>query len=256
MTQDKKEKILSLISKLKSLATNNPDQEEAALAGARMQELIDRYKIAQAELLLGPNNDGPETDCFSYYSEEGKRFARWRLNLAYSVADANNCEAVRSHGYHTWDDTTGTKVLHPAKMLIVGTEESVLACRYVFAYLCREVDRLAVDALRKFNLRTGYKGGKAYSNAFRAGAVDAIRKRLKEQKGRIREEVGSALVLFDRETKAAQDWVNANLNTQRARCPMTATDAVGYSAGRRAGKGIRLGDAVGKSLSQPRKELR
>lgn len=255
MTQEKKEKILALIAKLKALATNNPSQEEAALAGARMQQLIDRYKIAQAELLDVDSDGEPETDQHEFYSEEGKRFARWRLNLAFELARANNCKGVSQAGSYRWDAMTGTRILYPAKMFIIGTEENVAACRYVFQYLCREIERLSGIALREYN-RTAYrKGGKAFGNAFRAGAVDSIIRRLREQKKRSRQEAGTALVLFDREAQAAQDWVRDNMKTYKVNTSMRATDADGYRAGRDAGKRLNLGGSDNGSIGPGRKSL-
>lgn len=253
---DKKEKIINLIAKLKALATNNPNQEEAALAGARMQELIDRYKIAQAELMdLDSEEAESETDCHDFYSESGQRFSRWKMNLAFALARFNNCRGVSRQGGRYWDPKTASAKVKSASMVIVGTEENVAACRYVFSYLCGEIDRLAEKALVEYNRVMLRKGGKSFSNAFRAGAVDVVIRRLREQKKRIKQEAGTALVLFDREAKSAADWMRENMKTKPIDCSMTATDVDGYHAGKEAGKGLHLGGNESPKLGAGQKSL-
>lgn len=255
MTHEKKEKILNLIAKLKALASNNPNEEEAALAGARMQQLIDRYKIEQAELFDIGEDDEPETGCDEFYTEEGKRFSRWKLDLGYRLAEFNNCRAVRSQGHYTWDAESGCRVLHPAKMEIVGTKENIAACKYVFMYLFREIERLSAIALEKYNRLTGTKGGKSFANAFKAGAVTTIIKRLKEQKERTKVEAGTAMVLFDKEAAAARDWMDKNMNTSKSNCATQVTSGAGYAAGKKAGGRVHLGGGNSGSLGAGQKSL-
>jgi hypothetical protein len=251
MTPEKKEKIFRLITSLKALSVNNLDEEEAALAAARMQGLIDKYKISEAELNVD-DDDEVEVDCHSFYEEGGNRFVRWRLQLAVSLAHNNNCRVVKTQGSKS--KRTGKVIV--AQVQIIGTEGNVATCKYVFMYLCNEIERLSKEALVKYNRANPHeKGGKGFSVSFKVGAVMSISKRLREQRRETVAENETAMVLFDKENRAVDDWMKENLNLPRTCSPMTASSRAGYSAGQAAGKNLTIGPNSGKAVTSGPKAL-
>lgn len=250
MTEEKHTKIVELVTKLKKLSVNNSNKEEAALAAQRMQELATKYKISQAEILEA-EEDKPEINQHEFYTEKGPRFTRWKLQLAYRLAQINGCAAIRSQGYKYKHSGR----IDPAKMIIVGTVESVQIVTYMFAYIVKEIERLSKKALVKYNLELGQygKGGKSYANAFKVGAADMVIRRLNEQRSDIVQENENALVVIDREYNQSLTWLENQFAVKRSNCSPRASNADGYYDGLDAGKNIGLGG--GKQLTRGPKAL-
>lgn len=250
MTSEKRTKIVDLIAKLKRLSVDNPNKEEAALAAARMQELATKYKIEQAEI-IDAEKEKLEIDQHEFYTESGPRFSRWKLAIAYRLAQINGCAAIRDQGVkYKWSDK-----VRPAKVIIVGTEEAVQIVKYMFAYIVREIERLSQIALKKYNEELGQfgKGGKSYANAFKVGAADAVVSRLNKQRWDIVKHNENALAVIDKEYNESSEWMKRNFAIKKAPCTTRATSHEGYSDGRDAGSKIGLGG--GKGLQRGPKAL-
>lgn len=164
-----RDEAVALAAKLLRLArSDNPN--EAALAAARAQEVIDKYKLSQLAVEQSDSGTGPAPEPdepirdfdSSPLDAWGANYCRWRISLASFVARANQCRIYMSH--------RGGK----AGIFIIGRASDAETVRYLYAWIVREVDRLAD--------RDGAGNGKTWRNNFRLGVCDTVGKRLQEQR--------------------------------------------------------------------------
>lgn len=140
--------------------SSNP--HEAALAASRAQEIIDRFKIESISLELDDKNaaqmpDEPIKDFRADPLDDSGRAETWKYRLASEIAKQNQCKLYSCRG-----------------ICIIGRPSDATAVRYLFAWLSREIDRLANAHC------AGY--GRNYFNNFRIGAAETVARRLAEQK--------------------------------------------------------------------------
>lgn len=236
---------------LKLTQSDNP--HEAALAAAKAQEIIDRYKLtglsAESDIPGGAREPEEEIRRFEDPLEvgEGKNLSRWRVTLASTLARANQSRIY----------TSGTAIK------IVGRPSDAEAIRYLYQYLVNEVERLT---------RVHAKGnGKTWANNFRLGIVDEIGDRLAAQRketihkmkaeavGTSTRQTGMALVRIDnalakmeKRGEDVQEWVDENMNLRKTYARVRS-DFGAREAGRQAGKSIQLGG--GKGLTSGARQL-
>lgn len=148
-------KIIERIHKLLALAKSS-NVNEAAVAAAHAQQLIERHRIEQAALIDSVQSEiSMDEDAL----DEGARMAQWKLELAMVVAEANCCRVVvlRDGRYSTIN--------------LVGGGEDITIIRALYAWLTTEVQRIA----RASKLR-----GRDRLDNFRIGAVSTLEQRLHE----------------------------------------------------------------------------
>lgn len=223
-------------TKLLRLAQSS-NQHEAALAAARAQEIMDRFKI---ESLSISEQSAPEEPIKDFRNDpletELKSKVAWKIQLASAVARHNQCRIYIMGG----------------PIAIVGRPSDVTTVRYLYGWLVREVNRIAGRDT------AGY--GRIYSNNFRLGMIDTIRERLAEQRQQtdsaLRAEAaqnnGLALVIVNKAlTKRSEQlaqvdrWMQSNLRLNKGRSSHIATHATAREAGRLAGTEIRFTHAKG-----------
>jgi hypothetical protein len=150
---------LEKAKKLLRLAqSDNPN--EAALAASRAQEIIDRFKIEKFALEFEDNKPAAPDEPIKNFAgdplDDSGRAETWKIRLAMELAKQNQCKIYSSGG-----------------LCIIGRPSDATAVRYLFAWLTREIDRLAREHC------AGY--GRNYWNNFRIGAADTVARRLAEQ---------------------------------------------------------------------------
>lgn len=224
---------------------------EAALAAARAQEIIDRYKLVGIDAALDagtpPEPDEPIQE-FSRAPMEAEGSGIWRGRLAVEIARANQCKVYRSGA-------------HGGAYIIVGRPSDAEAVRYLYAVLVREVDRITD--------REGKGCGKTWRNNFRLGMVDTIGDRLRAQfestQQKLREEalgvgggaivkVDKAIARFKQKTAEVEAFYEGISKGFRKRYSRSVYDGEAREAGRKAGHEVSLGGAKG-SLGAGRKAL-
>jgi len=159
------ENLLDKVKKLLRLAERTNSEGEAAAAAAAAQKLIERHKLDVAALDLSEAHEAPveAPEKATLDGAEGRRNkCAWRGSLASGIARANACRVY-------W---TGPR------LQIVGAPSDVATVRYMYAYLVREIDRLAETK----------SGGKAWLHAWRMGAVATVSQRLREAREEARRE--------------------------------------------------------------------
>ncbi len=228
---------------------------EAASAAAKAQEIIDRYKLESLSLSTGSlEPDEPVADFSQAPLDEGEKVAEWKIRLASTVAKANQCRvylACRRDGFR---DLRGIS--------IVGRASDSETVRYMFAWLSKEVHRLAD--------RDGKGLGKSWRNNFRLGVVDTIGRKLAEQhqateaavveEARVQTAIPSersmvlvkqAIVKLEERAAETEAWVKRNLKLKNAPIGGGRFDPSARQSGRKAGEELNLRPAKGSLESGP-----
>lgn len=234
---------ISKAAKLLRLAQSS-NQHEAAAAAAKAQEIIDRYKLTLDPAQLDeatatiPNSQ-PEEPIQSFghdpLTTKG-RADRWQCWLLMGIAKVNQCKVYLSDG----------------NLALIGRASDVQGCRYIFAWLSGEVDRLAAKDCAGC--------GRTYWNNYRIGAVETISRRLAEQQKTTFDAVRSeALQLTDgaqqshaltvinnnaammiKRGRDVELWAAGNMKLKSKSAGRTRYDSNAREAGRRAGENVSL----------------
>ena len=242
---------------MKLAQSSNPN--EAALAAAKAQEIIDRYNLdvnqlgydsAQEQLDKEPIVDFGYGDPLDYPKYSFAGF----LRLASIVSRHNGCRNILGK-----DSARGTRIR------IVGRPRDVQTARYMYAML-----KQSIEELQKKCCNAGHSAG--YRNQFWLGCVDAISIKLEESRKQtfetLRQEQGhnplalvrvnNAISKMENKSKLVHEWMQQNIKGLR---PGRSIGNIGSSAGvsgrehgRREGANIRIGSAAG-SLSTGRKAI-
>jgi hypothetical protein len=263
------EKIVDRVRKLLELA-NSANEHEAALAAARAAELMTEHQISEAEIAVkrGQAESAVEAcaDELIDGDEEG-RSVTWRYWIVDGIAESLGGDVYRGLG---------------SELHAVVPASAMPTVRYMFAYLTREVERLANEAYAEEVRECAGSwcvppGARAWKTAFRAGAAVKIRARLIEQrKATIQTHrqasrtlvMGAAdkcqaLVIVDRQSEAvvahvrkAAPWKFTKSGKERGGRSVScgSSSRSGFDAGRSAGERVQLGG--GKALESGAKRLR
>jgi hypothetical protein len=159
------DRIVERIKKLLALSSSqNP--HEAALAAAKAQELLFRHNLSMSmvEAALEGGSSGYVSDRF-----DSGGWMQWRLRLLSAVARNNFCRGVSYQG--TRD------------VGIVGEPHNVTVVKHLYAFLVREVLRLA-DLEVKEQHGLDEEESRAWKRSFYLGAVRTIAQRLATQRQR------------------------------------------------------------------------
>jgi len=226
------------VKKLHRLATSN-NQHEAALAASRAQEIMDRFKLESFSLNYETNGSAPDEPIKNYDFDPldagTRRLASSRWRLFYAIAQCNQCKGYTSRF---------------GGIAVVGRPSDVNTVRYLYAWLTREVDRLAERDCRG--------NGRTYANNYRIGVVETISERLAEQSRRTVAEVqreaeaqqsvnpmalvlvNQAVATLERRGKEVEQWIKSNLKLYSGSTSRFKADGSAREAGRKAGREVRL----------------
>ena len=229
------ENVLDKVRKLLRLSQSS-NANEAALAAAKAQELIDRHQLTQAMLTLDSADptrgldDEPIMNFTDAPLDTPKQLDRWRSSLALAIA-AHNAVKIWANG---------------PQLMIIGRPSDAESVRYLYGWLSREVERLATEQ--------GHGKGRIWRNNFRLGVVDTIRRKLQEQREQFERAVRSeasgdslALVrvnqgltrIVERKMEVAK-WTKANVKLYARSGGGGTFDPSARDAGRRAGESVAI----------------
>jgi len=243
--------VLDKVRKLLRLA-QSPNANEAALAAAKAQRLIDEHHLQTALLALETHApDAAADEPIVDFASKGAplerataRLERWRVCLADVVARANACRIYLSSG----------------SIALVGRPSDADSVRYLYEYLTREVERLC-------DLE-GRGCGRTWRNNYRLGVVDAITLKLQAMRQQFaadaREQAAgnsTALVLMnqalarvEQRGRTVETWTKTHLKLRAGRAWSARGDYGARAAGQRAGRSIAINNARG-GLPQGRRAL-
>jgi hypothetical protein len=237
------EEVVQKVAKLLRLATSdNPN--EAALAAAKAQELMDRYEISKSMLEEGEQEKESDEPIVNFAEkgdplEEGGKSEQWKNALGMIVAKFNGCRVYVEHAAR-----------YSKKLQIVGRPSDVQAVRYLYEYLKNEVVRLC--------RRDGKGCGKTWQTQFKLGVIDTIRTKLEEGRkatfASLRQEHGSNSTALVRVEKAiakveakgmdVDQWMKRSLRLKTIKFS-SRQDFSAREHGRVAGKEITINGARG-----------
>lgn len=237
------EKVIAKLKKLWALAESS-NVNEAANAAQAAQRIMTEHQIDMAMLDTSGPVEAPikvENDFLEPPKPHRARKSPWKGSIAAALSSANGCQCY-------W---------FGANLRIIGTKASAETVRYLYAYLTREVDRLA---------ERNKGAGRAWLNSFRIGAAAEISATIKAGRKAAVEEAraearnlmaenpghnGSGLARVEqavdrmkREAEEVKRFATEHLklkSTKGAR----ASNADGYYAGRAAGATVNLGSGPG-----------
>lgn len=232
--------VLDRIRKLMRLAGNNPNANEAALATAKAQELMLRWRLDSATISLDEEPSAEPVE--GYYDHEpvggGKRVASWRARLFTILCNNNACKGI------IYRNRAGSE------LRVIGTRSNVEMVRYLFGYMATEIERLAVDQ-RPGGMARGE--ARSWSNEFRHGAVVGVSKTLWEMRQRVETEYKAtpagtaALVIVGRDQDTLDAFVKEHYEGlfRSARASSGSYNNISARrAGESAGRGISINRPV------------
>lgn len=247
------EDIIEKVKKLHRLAScDGATPDESALAAARAQEIIDRYKLNVDDL-----NDDTDMDVDEEIEESDiplDEFVHnwlvtpWAFRLANIVCRFNQCQVIGC----TRNQNNG-KTYPIRTMKIVGRSSDVSIVRYLYGYLKGEVFRLD---------KANYIGKEPkWRRAFCIGVVDTIYEKLykqqKETQSNIKTEninnplalirLNNAIVRLETRTNEVEEFIKGNIKTKKSRTGQCQTNNeldLARLIGRAAGQKIQMTRAV------------
>ncbi len=233
--------VLDRLRKLHALSrSDNP--HEAALAAQLAQQLMIEHHLE--ELDLSRDEHRPEEPIEDHGSLEPerkgpRRIPGWQQHLADAVARSLDCRIYIQPG---------------VAISIVGRRTDVEASRYTFLMLARTIDRLATEAWNRE--RHGTADATRWKRAFRLGAVQSIRTRLKSSKVEAVSTIPKerALALAKRD-EAVESWVDTNLRLRAARATVHRVRPDAFEAGKAAGHSVTLPNRGASGLPGAAKRL-
>jgi hypothetical protein len=250
MNADARNAMIVRIRKLLALA-DSPNENEAASAAAKAQELLTKYnldliEVAAAEVAKSVRD--------RYIRDEvtigGKYDAGlfWKRDLLSAIARTNFCRAV------VW---VGVPVI-----TLIGEPVNVEVVRMMYDYLVTTIDRLSAEGWADLKARNGgkppivessptakslysYQHPKQFRSSFSAGCVSTVARRLAAMRNEQKADAGvSALVILKDEelAEASEELIG---KTRKQTVKRTSADADAYRSGKRAGEDISLEKQVG-----------
>jgi len=230
MTTAEFDKIVDKIKKCLALSESD-NENEAALAAARAQELMAKYQIEMAQL----REEDPDAtiDVIEHPLFGGKPL--WHTQLALHIAKANSCACFKRN----------------KQLIVVGTPENVQIVDYFHTYLVRMLRHLMRIYCREFYGTTKVKANIRMS--FLEGATETVGERVLARKREIHEEARAtsctALVRIDKEWDAVQNYL-ASLGLRKGTRRRSHSDYTARSHGREAGRQVHLHDALKTSQTR------
>jgi len=230
------------VAKLLRLS-QSPNPNEAALAASKAQEIIDRFKIESTALNYAANGDAQPDEPIQDFASDpldagAGKISSWSWRLFLALGKANGVKGYSSR---------------LGGIAIVGRASDVSTVRYLYAWLKREVERLAKADCR------GH--GRTWANNYRIGVVETVAQRLAAQTKQTQQDVVAeiqarqqaeevkklalvrvqmAIANIQKREAEAQSWMDVHLNLRKCSASRTRFDNSARQAGRAAGHSIRM----------------
>lgn len=242
LSQEEAESIVSKIKKLMALSKSS-NENEAASAAAKAQELLLKYNIELSEI----QDTTVETKLTKEFLELfGRNEVTWKKHLAHGVANANLCKGVGSGN----------------GMYFLGKKHNIEIAIYMYQTLVNDLERIAdekwqqilvlrelaakypkVEIFSDYSL--AYVHGKTWKASFYAGAVKTIRERLEENLTELKINNENMMALVTTEDKQLQVYMKQEFPKLVSGRSLHANYRSAYESGRRAGHDIQFKRGVG-----------
>lgn len=223
------------IRKLLALASSQNNENEAAAALGKAQELMLTYKLSMADL---PDNEVPHEDiiCDKEPLFAAGRIHNWKSQLAVIFASHNNCRLVKYNNCKTEGNSRGTK------LVIFGKLSDIDHVRYLLAY--------AITTLTNFANIPCMNEGHTFKQSWYLGAVSGIREKLSEATNRAMTTASTfAINKYKSELQQVDNFIADSVGKLRkGQANKNKINANAWAQGNKVGRNFDFGDA--KKLGQ------
>ncbi len=227
-------RLLSKINKLRNLAQNNSNANEAATAAAMADKLMRDHAITTADLDLGALLSEDPLVCETHKITR----ASWSAQLAWAIGEHCRIKVLRSRS------AEGTFAR------IYGHHSDVEVFLYLYEVARREIERAAKDH------RTAMPWlSRTAMTSFREGAVYGLRIKLEEQRAAATQaDTGTEVALRSRYQRA-HDWCDTVLKREGTRVGVYGGGVGASHAGVNAGRNISLNPGIRAAHRQGQRKL-
>lgn len=221
--------IIEKVQKLLALSKSS-NISEAANAAAAANRLIDQHRLSMADLEVEGSMEDPLEQDGGYIYETGK-VTPWKHLLLQVL--------VEHYGLYQYNEYTHVNYRKFSRFRLVGRKNDIIVCRYMFAWLTAECQRLA-------NLEA--KGmGRVYVASYCEGFVNGIYKQLKASRVEAEKSAtSSAIVKIDARSMEAKDYAYKMVEglKQVKDTSFRHIDYNAFRAGKIKGENIHLGSSL------------
>lgn len=253
MTNDDRDTILIRIKKLLALAKHNSNENEAAMAAAKAQEMLLQYNLDEAELdSVRVDREEKFTMEYTTNHRAGINEIRWKILLAFGVAQANLCKVIH--------------IGNERRMCWLGKPSNIAVAQYLFDTLCSDLEYIADEKwkqlleLRKMQAMAPdipiftdqsllWVHGKTWKKSFFLGAVETIRKRLTENLETLKTNENINALVTTNDSALKTYFREQFPHTGKYRGNKGTINWSGYAAGQAAGKNVSFKTGVGSGGS-------
>lgn len=221
--------IIEKVQKLLALSKSS-NVSEAANAAAAANRLIDTYRLSVADLNAEGTMEDPLDQDGGFIYETGK-VTHWK-KLLLSVL-------VEHYGLYYYNDGDWSRGRKFSRFRLVGRKSDIAVCRYMFAWLVVECQRLAdIEA----------KGqGRVFVASYCEGFVNGIYKQLKLSRAEVEKTASSsAIVKIDARASEAKNYAYGLVKGlhQAKSASYRHVDYDAFYAGKTKGENIHLGSSL------------
>jgi hypothetical protein len=221
--------VIDKVNKLLALS-KSANANEAAVAAAMANRLIDQYRLSQSDLTQEQEDALIEDSDYLY---ETGRIVRWKSSLAYILSKHYGCALFNS--IHL---VNGRKA---SRYKLIGRQSDVQIVRYMFNWLMLECQRLVKQE--------AYGKGKVFAQSYCAGFVAGVGNQLKASRQEVMQQADqNAITKINSREQEAIDLMH-KLHKLKNAPSMRASqiDPNAFSAGMDRGKSFHLGKTVGNA---------
>lgn len=245
--------IIQKIKKLIALSKRNTNENEAASAAAKVQELLLQYNLSMSQV-ESKDYEKREHVKHEYRSIFQQNRINWKIDLANTVARANLCNIL----------TSG------ARLIWIGKPSNIEVSEFLFTTLAHDLEDICdkrwadIQKLRTLEKVHGttlfqdhslrYVHGKTWKNSFYYGAIATINQRLNETKKNLsaNPDMKALIVVNDKEVEQyiKQTWPRLGHNNYSLNLYGSA-----YESGKAAGRTIQFKQGMGAGGSKGNNNL-
>jgi ElaB/YqjD/DUF883 family membrane-anchored ribosome-binding protein len=153
--------IIDRVHKLLSLS-NSTNVHEAAAAAAVANRLIDQHRLTLADLEKPEQDSVPLVEDAGYVYTSGK-VTPWKTIMLHNL--------VAHYGLYHYNDSDYSNGRKVSRFKLVGRQDDIAVCRYMFAWLVTECQRLSDSEAKGF--------GKIFAASYCEGFVQGVNTQLK-----------------------------------------------------------------------------
>jgi len=243
-----REETLAKIKKLLALATS-PNEHEAKLAAQRASELMEKYQIEEAEVLLKETKNDPIVEEL-YTVPDQKMKLNWIMSLGHGCAILFDGTVLVNKGlWGTRFTFVGHKSdIEPMKMLFEHLYRSWFSIVEADLQEAKDENELS-DYPRTWTPSLTMKFKAGHGLAFAAAICSRCADLAIQRKRNVEASSNTGTALIRVKDFALQEWKERR-GIRMAKVNHSAGNYLGRQAGHRAGSNIPLGGAIGGGAKQ------